>query len=378
MKRWVFLVVGVAIVAIAACATGELVNPSPDASVDGSSGCLQFDLMTDPMHCGSCTNACASGEVCSAGQCKNSCDLPTYKCASGDGGSVCADLKTDTNHCGTCTTSCAAADAGGLQPGTNNPDAGFPYDGGTGWSVGSPTCEAGTCGTTCTGGFTVCSDGICYDTQNFHDHCGSCATACTADTEWCALGQCCPVGQMYCSGACTDVLFNNSNCGGCGNTCSGSTPYCSQGTCVMACVPSGSRQPFNTLSANTTTGCWTGNACAQGTYSWTTTHGNSFEAIGQAITCGGTTACVSHVGITTYQVSSNCQGTWDVYCDTTKVGTIDTAGLGCSGDAMTNGCSTSFMPVTCSTIKLVATAGSVGGCCGAGTIDTMLTGVSAW
>jgi hypothetical protein len=225
---------------------------------------------------------------------------------------------------------------------------------------------------------TACSDGICYDTQNFHDHCGNCNTACAADTEWCNFGHCCPLGQMYCNGSCVDVLNNDSNCAGCGNACSGGTPHCYQGVCSATCSPAGTRQAFNTLVSHTSSGCWNGNPCAQGTYTWTTSHGQSFQNTSEDTVCGGTTACVGHVGITTYQAASNCQGTWDVYCNTTKVGTISTASKACQGDAMTNGCSVSFNPVSCSTIRLVATAGSVGGCCGTGSIDTMLTGVSAW
>ena len=176
------------------------------------------------------------------------------------------------------------------------------------------------------------------------------------------------------------VLSDKNNCGACGTTCSGQTPYCSQGVCTAACSPSGTRQTFNTLSSTTITGCWnTGNPCAQGTYVWSQTQGLSFLNAGEDIVCGGTTACVSHVGITTYELSGNCQGTWDVYCDAAKVGTIDTTGKACNGDAMTNGCSITFgAPLTCSSIKIVGMTGSVGLCCGSTGLHSMITGVSAW
>ncbi len=366
---------------MAACATAAVIEPDAgvDASVGDGGGCPQYNLMTDPQHCGSCTNACSSSQVCSSGQCKSQCDVPTVKCTSADGGAICSNVQTDPTHCGQCTTACSVVtDAGGLAPGPNNPDAAVPYDGGTGWTLGTASCEAGTCGTACPPPMTACSDGICYDTQNFHDHCGDCNTACTASTQWCNRGHCCALDQMYCGSACVSVLTDNTNCGSCGNVCPTSAPNCYGGVCSTTCSPAGTRQAFNTLSSSTTTGCWLGQPCAQGTYNWTSTNGQSFNNVNENIVCNGTTACVSNVGITTYASSSNCQGTWDVYCDTTKVGTIDTTSKACSGDAMTNGCSISFSPLSCSAIKFVGLTGSVGACCSTTGLHSMITAVSAW
>jgi hypothetical protein len=162
------------------------------------------------------------------------------KCAldggsAGDGGSVCFDLTMDPNHCAMCGNVCPNGDASALVPGTGNPDAGIPfdggYDGGPGWSLGTPTCTKSACGINCPSGMTVCEDNVCYDEQNYHDRCGSCTTPCAADTEWCTQGHCCSVGQAYCSGACIDVLGDKNNCGGCGIVCSGSTPNCLGGLC---------------------------------------------------------------------------------------------------------------------------------------------------
>jgi hypothetical protein len=383
VRVWFVVAAMGAVVAVGACATGKLVESVDGGGGDGSvtpdaSGCPQYDLTQDPKHCGSCTNACSSSQVCSAGTCKSQCDTPTTKCSDPDGGVVCSNLQSDAKHCGQCTNACAPVDAGSLTPGTQNPDAGVPFDGGSGWSIGAPSCEAGACGTACSGGMTACSDGICYDTQNFHDHCGDCNTACQAGTEWCNYGHCCPLGQMYCNGSCIDVLNNDSNCAGCGAACSGNTPHCYQGACSATCSPAGTRQAFNTMVSHTSSGCWNGNPCGQGTYVWQTANGQSFQNAGEDTVCGGTTACVSHVGITTYESSGNCQGSWDVYCNSTNVGSISTGGKACNGDAMTNGCSVTFNPVSCSTIRLVATAGASAACCGTGAIDTMLTGVSAW
>ena len=385
MRRSFFAITAV-VCAFGACAKGlPLVEDAGgiDATVDGS-GCPQFDTTKDPQHCGSCTNVCEAGLVCSSSKCQSSCQSPTTKCTT-DAGAVCASLASDPDHCGQCTTACELADAGGMALGTGNPSPNVPfdggYDGGPGWSLGSPACEAGACNVACPSGMTKCNDDICYDTQNHHDHCGACSTAC-ASGEWCGSGHCCAQGTEWCGSACVDVLTDSNNCGSCGHACSGGTPYCSAGTCVAGCVPTGSRQPFNTLSSSTVTGCWTGNPCGTDTYNFSQTNGVNYQAVGENIVCGGTTACVGHVGINTYSGSTTiCQGTWDIYCDGTKVGSIATTGKTCTGTAMTNGCSTSFTPKSCSSIKVQLSAGSgTDLCCdtsGTGP-DSMIVGVSAW
>jgi hypothetical protein len=240
MRSAVFfaLVPALAGAAIAACATGTVVNdfpdtgtPQMDGSGGGDSGCPQFDLTSDPKHCGSCTKACASTEVCAMGQCKPSCDPPLFKCA-GDGG-ACVDLAKDKNNCGQCGTVCSVPD-GGPEGGTGNPDSGIPvpdggFDAGPGWTLGTPGCESSKCSITCAQG-TLCSDNLCWDTQNAHAHCGSCTTAC-GGSEWCAKGHCCGQGKDWCGASCVDVLSDSQNCGACGKVCPMQTPTCSGGVC---------------------------------------------------------------------------------------------------------------------------------------------------
>ena len=368
----------------AACAKA-VIDTTPEGGVDATAeaATCPYDTTKDPQHCGSCNNACEAGLVCSSSKCQATCESPTTKCVT-DAGQICATLSSDPEHCGQCTTACGVADAGGMAPGTNNPDAGIPfdggYDGGTGWSLGTPTCEASACNVACPTGMTKCADGICYDLQNHHDHCGTCSTACTAD-QWCTGGHCCGQGQEYCGSACVDVLNDPNNCGGCGVTCSGQTPYCANAACTKGCVPSGTRQAFNTLTSSTVTGCWTSNPCGTDAYNFNSSNGVNFQNVGEYIVCGGTTACVGNVGITTYSSSAYCQGVWDVYCDATKVGTINTVGKTCIGSAMTSGCSTTFTPMSCSNIKiqLSAGAGTILCCSSSGTNpDSMIVGVSAW
>src|SRR5438270_3587301 len=182
MQLRAFVLIG-ELLAAGACAKASLDDtPGDDGGTtapDGdNSACPQWDLMTDSKHCGACTKACAVDQVCSMGACKAQCDVPTTKCI-GEGGVTCIDLKTDPKHCGGCTTNCPTGDAGGMAPGPNNPEGGgLPYDGGPGWTSGTPSCAMGMCGTTCANGMTACADELCYDTQNHHEHCGGCNTAC--------------------------------------------------------------------------------------------------------------------------------------------------------------------------------------------------------
>ncbi|HSQ67678.1 MAG TPA: hypothetical protein VLM85_30920 [Polyangiaceae bacterium] len=295
MKRLAWVAAAGAL--LAACATGILAGD--DASTDGGSGvdatvdasaCPQWDLTKDPLHCGSCNNACEAGAVCSSGQCKIQCDTPTIKCIVDGGGSICADPTSDPNHCGSCTTSCTVVtDAGSLLPGPNNPDAGIPfdggYDGGPGWSLGTASCDASTCGVACPQGMTACSDGICYDPQNFHDHCGNCNTACQS-TEWCTQGHCCSQGTAYCGSSCVDVMNDANNCGSCGHVCPSQTPVCSAGACASAITFS---QSF-TQNVTATTQCTAWNtfrSTLTGTYSSITLSGSN-DPTGR--TCTGATA----------------------------------------------------------------------------------------
>lgn len=370
-------IAGLAVVAIGACATGQIDEPIDEDGGIGNAGCPQYDVMKDPMHCGSCTNACAAGQVCSTGQCKAMCDLPAIKCVI-EGGPQCLDVKTDPTHCGGCATVCKLADAGGIPPGTQNPEGGVATDASTkGWDPGMATCTAGACGVTCPMGMQKCMDGICWDTQNHHDHCGDCTTACQPDTEWCTTGHCCALGELYCGSACTNVLTDNANCGACGNACGGNTPYCDQGKCVVGCVPTGQRANFGTLGQDTASGCWNQNPCPLDQWAWNGT-GQSFIAQNEAIACSGNATCVGHVGIGTYSSSAYCQGTWDVYCDNAMVGNISTLNKSCTGSAMSNGCSITFTPKSCTSIRLVAGPNGSGACCGSGMPDSMIVAVSAW
>jgi hypothetical protein len=58
-----------------------------------------FKLQSEPQHCGTCSNACASGDPCTAGQC--GCAPGLKAC-----GLVCRNLEYDPAHCGACGKQC--------------------------------------------------------------------------------------------------------------------------------------------------------------------------------------------------------------------------------------------------------------------------------
>jgi hypothetical protein len=197
------------------------------------------------------------------------CTAPEFLCPEAG----CVNLSNDPSHCGQCNTVCAVADAGGLglEAGSdNNPDAGLPPGDaappdGAPWSTGTPDCTNKTCNVTCPPNMTLCTDGVCYDTQRFHDHCGDCNTACQA-TEYCTLGHCCGVGTEYCGTACIDVLGDPSNCGGCNIQCP--TNY--------ACVNGACTSCSNTNSALTATATSSGGGT--GAYGPAAMNDNSLES----------------------------------------------------------------------------------------------------
>lgn len=94
------------------CLCGSFEQCAPGQVCVNSSGSFQCtDLNNDPMNCGELGNACADGEICSAGMC--SCGggarcMPGTACCGG----ACVDVLSNAMHCGMCDNAC----------GTNGPD----------------------------------------------------------------------------------------------------------------------------------------------------------------------------------------------------------------------------------------------------------------
>jgi len=178
----------------AGAAGGHMIGGGGGGSVaDGS--CK--DTLSDPAHCGSCTTACAQGQICDQGKCKapaTSCTAPQVVCNG-----VCVDLTT-TAHCGSCEQACASGQS----------------------------CTGGSC--VCPGAQMACN-GACVDTQTSLEHCGGCSKPCATGAV-CTAGVCgCATGQQLCNNVCVDLQQSASNCGACGKTCAtGQT--CENGSCL--------------------------------------------------------------------------------------------------------------------------------------------------
>jgi hypothetical protein len=167
--------------------------------------------MLDPATCGSCSNACPVGQVCTATGCATACGVLETKMPNGS----CVN-----------TTQC--------DPG-NCPS---PWHG-----VGA--CSGNACTIICDAGYTLCGD-QCVDTQHDPWHCGgcnSCPSELRSGAMACVDGICtprCPAGFTLCpfsegigavdrGSICVDLQTDLSNCGQCGVVCA--TGLCVGGVC---------------------------------------------------------------------------------------------------------------------------------------------------
>jgi hypothetical protein len=177
------------------------------------------NIQGDPLHCGSCGNACAPGMACIGGTCGGcGCPQGTTPC---DSSCTCVDLTTDPKNCGACASLCQCP---GAQAGV---------------------CANGACNCPCAAGLALCGTS-CVDLETNLQNCGQCGYACPTCTV-CSLGACvgaCPPGEILCSiqsvCACIDPTTDPLHCGAVG-TCQGPsagmvcTPgeICSGGICVL-------------------------------------------------------------------------------------------------------------------------------------------------
>ena len=70
--------------------------------------------LSDPLNCGACSDACATGVTCTWGVCTTSCSDCTAAslscCPTDGGGPVCTDFTQDPANCGGCGKACSSGD----------------------------------------------------------------------------------------------------------------------------------------------------------------------------------------------------------------------------------------------------------------------------
>jgi len=240
--------------------TCNLVDDDCDGVVDNG-----FDLMNDPMNCGTCGNTCEGGSCCNGtcvdtasneahcGECNTPCEGADAECCSGlcQTESICAGC---TEECGGDTPDCCAMECVSTVDDPRN-------CGECGRTCGSDeVCVAGVCQAEtdeCCGSGVACTDcaadgnGLCCNHEcvpRNADHCVDCLTGCgntccpaqtmcadlDSDENHCgACGRSCGDGQTCCDGECVNTDTDRRNCGVCGRDCTLLIiPLgCSGGTC---------------------------------------------------------------------------------------------------------------------------------------------------
>ncbi|MBX3273055.1 MAG: hypothetical protein KF729_22520 [Sandaracinaceae bacterium] len=209
------------------------------------------DPRTSAAHCGACALeggvSCGAGDVCcngtcaesaSCGSCMSDCAALGQDCCRGS----CVDYQTDESHCGACGNACGAGQicCGGACVTSGPAHCGQSCSvcaagselccSGSCVPVGNMHCNA--CGVTCATG-QCCGSG-CVDLVTDVTNCGACGVSCPS-AQHCSRGNCCPLGQTWCSGqsACRNLSNDNNNCGSCGRSC-GALDRCCGGVCRLA------------------------------------------------------------------------------------------------------------------------------------------------
>jgi hypothetical protein len=246
------------ITASAQSSGGGYTCPLPYESYTVCSDNNCYDLTSDPTHCGSCTNACSSGQTCTSGQCVG---ITGQTGGSSTGQTVCngqnVDLMTDNVNCGACGNVCDGCKPcvqGSCQyqvgvcdyctqnsdcVGDRFPTTGFAQNHYT-W-VCKNNGETNSCIVDCAPSYKACSPLVCTNVQTDASNCGSCGNACSTG-RICLAGQCsinpallarkmCAYPNSVCNGNCVNTQTDASNCGLCGTKCP-TGGSCSSGVCA--------------------------------------------------------------------------------------------------------------------------------------------------
>lgn len=378
------------------CAAGRA-----DCDNDPANGC-EVNLNADPLHCGTCPNACPSGPnstaSCVMGACRLTCADFFGNCDDNPANGCEVDIRSTTDHCGMCGNRCAFANAGASctngiclpgncmlgfgncdGDGSNGCEANLRTDGANCGTCGTAcmagfSCNVGACQNGCNGGLFPCS-GSCVDRTSDARHCGMCGNACparanaqpTCNASACSFscnmnfGNC---DNMAANGCESDLRADENNCGVCGNSCpapANSTRLCSAGACSFTCS-----NGFGNCDGNLANGC-------ESSLATSNTHcGRCGNACGGGQSCtNGTCACPP--GETFCMALNRCVnlGTDNNNCG--ACGVVCGAGTRCSNGTCVANCPAGQMLCGASCVTLSSDRNNCGMCgnqCAAGRVCT--------
>ena len=235
-------------------------------------GTACVDPTSNPMHCGTCANACPSGQVCQNSACRgwadcqqnpcpglSYCDLGSGTCKAGClTDSQCTTDETCSSHDCACKTGfhrcggvCVSNDVEHCGPSCSV----CPTD-----PHGTATCDGTSCGITCSAGAKfcggacavcpsgsstmTCSGSACVASTCGQGYllcggmCAQCPTPGTGAVTSCSGSSCiltCATStNTLCGSGCYNTNSDASHCGGCGGVCPGGTQpnICCSGTCI--------------------------------------------------------------------------------------------------------------------------------------------------
>jgi hypothetical protein len=196
-----------------------------DCNGNPADGC-EVGLKYDAANCSACGNVCPSAggvPACTNGVCGiGTCPSGFGECDNNAANGCETNITSDPANCGGCGKPCPAV------------------------ANGTPSCSAGTCGTTCNSGFALCGGSTCIDVTSDPSHCGSTCAVCPPPGNGngnasCEQGNCkitCKGGLQACGATCVDLMTDKSHCGNCSTVCndpSGGTSACVSGVCKATC-----------------------------------------------------------------------------------------------------------------------------------------------
>ena len=127
------------------------------------------NYQTDASNCGSCGNACGSGQACSGGACAFACGAGQEVCSG-----ACVFTSSNTFNCGGCGIVCPQPVLLTIPPGLS-PECTTVVGGAV------PVCSNGSCGISGSNGFHFAPAGTSCQKTNICDGAGACVTATCSD-----------------------------------------------------------------------------------------------------------------------------------------------------------------------------------------------------